>query len=172
MPPTPHLGSMPADSQALAQAVERSRAKLHRKALIGGAVSAVPIPGLDWAVDAAIMSKLLPEISQEFGLSPEQLDTLDPATRDQVEKAVAMVGSVVIGKLLSRQLILRLARTIGMRMGTKQVAKFIPFAGQAIAAGVGYGALRYLGQRHINDCVRVVEQAQRSFYARQTTHTS
>lgn len=171
MPPVTTLGSMPADPQALEQAIERSRAKLHRKALIGGAVSAVPIPGLDWVMDAAILSKLLPEISHEFGLSPEQIDDLDPAMREQVQKAVAMVGSVVIGKLLSRQLILRLARTVGMRMGTKQVAKFIPFAGQAIAAGVGYGALRYLGQRHINDCVQVVEQAQRSFYAQTTGHT-
>lgn len=151
---------MPHDAQALQQAVARSRAKLHRRALMGGAASAVPIPGLDWLVDAAILSKLLPDISQEFGLAPEQLDALDPSMRDQVQKAVAMVGSVLIGRLLTRQMILRLARTVGVRMGTKQVAKFIPFAGQAIAAGVGYGALRYLGQRHINDCVRVVEHAQ------------
>ena len=151
---------MPSDPQDLQHAVERSRAKLHKRALMGAAASAVPIPGLDWAVDAAILSKLLPDISQEFGLAPEQLDALDPSMREQVEKAVSMVGSVLIGKLLTRQMIIRLARTIGVRMGTKQVAKFIPFAGQAIAAAVGYGALRYLGQRHINDCVRVVEHAQ------------
>lgn len=29
-----------------------------------------------------------------------------------------------------------------------------------IAATVGYGALRYLGPRHINDGIRVVEHAQ------------
>ncbi len=171
MPPPNPLGSMPADQQTLAQAIERSRAKLHRRALVGGAVSAVPIPGLDWAVDAAILSKLLPDISHEFGLSPEQIDALDPSVRDQVQKAVSMVGSVFIGKLLTRQMILRLARTVGVRMGTKQVAKFIPFAGQAIAAAVGYGALRYLGQRHINDCIRVVEQAQQSLYTGRTSAT-
>lgn len=156
----PSLGHMPGNAQALRQAVERSRAKLHKRALMGGAASAVPIPGLDWAVDAAILSKLLPDISHEFGLAPEQIEALDPKVREQVQKAVSMVGSVLIGKLLTRQVLLRLARTVGVRMGTKQFAKFIPFAGQAIAAAVGYGALRYLGQRHINDCVRVVEQAQ------------
>lgn len=160
MSEAPSLGHMPADASALQQAVERSRSKLHRRALVGGAVSAVPIPGLDWAVDAAILSKLLPDISQEFGLAPEQLDALDPSTRTQVEKAVSMVGSVLIGKLLTRQMVVRLARSVGVRMGTKQFAKFVPFAGQAIAAAVGYGALRYLGQRHIQDCVRVVEHAQ------------
>ncbi len=156
----PSLGHMPSTELALSQAVQRSRAKLHQRALLAGAASAVPIPGLDWAVDAAILSKLLPDISKEFGLAPQQIDALDPHMRDQVQKAVAMVGSVFIGKLLTRQMILRLARTVGARMGTKQFAKFIPFAGQAIAATVGYGTLRYLGQRHINDCVRVVEHAQ------------
>lgn len=156
----PSLGAMPNTPLALQQAVERSRNKLHKRALIGGAVSAVPIPGLDWAVDAALLSKLLPDISREFGLAPEQIDALDPSMREQVEKAVAMVGSVLIGKLLTQQMIVRMARSVGVRMGAKQFAKFVPFAGQAIAAAVGYGALRYLGQRHINDCVRVVEHAQ------------
>ncbi len=154
------LGHMPRTPAALQQAIERSRAKLHQRALWAGAASAVPVPGLDWAVDAAILSKLLPDISAEFGLAPEQIDALDPTVRDQVQKAVSLVGSVFIGKLLTRQMILRVARTVGARMGAKQFAKFIPFAGQAIAAAVGYGALRYLGQRHINDCARVVEQAQ------------
>ncbi|MGN1055939.1 MAG: hypothetical protein ACI4QS_04390 [Comamonas sp.] len=160
MEQTTSLGAMPSNEEALQQAIQRSRAKLHRRAMVGGAVSAVPIPGLDWAVDAAILSKLLPDISREFGLAPEQIDALDPNVRDQVQKAVAMVGSVVIGKLLTHQVIVRLARSVGVRMGSKQFAKFIPFAGQAIAAAVGYGALRYLGQRHINDCVEVVRQAQ------------
>lgn len=157
----PSMGHMPSDAAALQQAVQRSRRKLHRRALLGGAASAVPIPGLDWAVDAAILSKLLPDISHEFGLSPEQIDALEPSMREHVEKAVSMVGSVLIGKLLTRQMILRLARSVGVRMGTKQFAKFVPFAGQAIAAVVGYGVLRYLGQRHIQDCVQVVEHAQR-----------
>lgn len=159
---TSSLGDMPPTAQALQEAVERSRALLHRNALMAGAASAVPLPGLDWAVDAALLSKLLPKISHEFGLSAEQLDSLDPHTREQVQKAVAMVGSVFIGKLLTRQMVIRIARSIGTRMGAKQFAKFIPFAGQAIAAAVGYAALRYLGQRHINDCVQVVEQAHRS----------
>ena len=156
----PRLGEIPADAQALQETIERCKAKLHKRALVAGAASAIPIPGVDWAVDAAILSKLLPDISQEFGLSPEQLDALDPTLRDQVQRAVAMVGSVVIGKAITQQMILRVARTVGLRLGSKQFAKFIPFAGQVIAATIGYGALRYMGQRHINDCVEVVKQAQ------------
>ena len=154
---------MPRDAQALQAVVDACRAKLHKRALWAGAASAVPIPGVDWAVDAAILSKLLPDISQAFGLAPEQLDALDPTVREQVQKATAMVGSVVIGKLLTQQVILRVARTAGVRLGSKQLLKFIPFAGQAIAAAIGYGAIRYMGQRHINDCVRVVQAAHEKY---------
>lgn len=151
-------GSLPVTPQALSDAIARAKQLLHRNALMAGAASAVPLPGLDWAVDAALLSKLLPRITREFGLSPEQLDSLDPGLRQQVQQAVGTVGSVFIGKLLTRQMVLRLARSVGARMGAKQFAKFIPFAGQAIAAAVGYSALRYLGQRHINDCARVVQR--------------
>ena len=34
-----------------------------------------------------------------------------------------------------------------------------PLAGQAAAAALGYATLRYLGQQHIQDCVRVVQAA-------------
>ena len=155
------MGHMPLTPEALQAAITRSRAKLHKRALMAGAASAVPIPGLDWAVDVTILSKLIPDISHEFGLAPEQLEVLDPTIRDQVENTAAVVGSVFIGKLLTRHMLLRLARMVGTRVGTKQFVKFVPFAGQVIAASVGYGALRYLGQRHINDCARVVEQTQK-----------
>ena len=39
--------------------------------------SAVPVPGLDWAVDAALLSRLIPAINAHFGLTPEQLDRLE-----------------------------------------------------------------------------------------------
>jgi len=122
--------------------------------------SAVPVPGLDWAVDAGMLSKLIPEINREFGLTPQQLDQLDPKKRDQVQKAVTLVGSVLIGKFISRDLILKAATKIGMRLTTKQLAKYVPFAGQIVAATVGYAAIRYLGEEHMKDCIRVAQQAQ------------
>ena len=128
--------------------------------MIAAAASAVPVPGLDWAVDAALLSKLIPEINQEFGLTPSQLDQLDPKKRDQVQKAVTLVGSVLIGKFISRDLILKAVTRIGVRLSTKQLAKYVPFAGQIVAATVGYAAIRYFGEEHMKDCIRVARQAQ------------
>ena len=150
---------MAADDAALEAAVKRSRKLLNKRALVAAAASAVPVPGFDWAVDAALLSKLIPEINKEFGLTPGQLDKLEPKKRDQVQKAVAMVGSVLIGKFISRDLVLKAATKIGMRLTTKQLAKYVPFAGQIVAATVGYAAIRYLGEEHMKDCIRVAKQA-------------
>ena len=152
--------NMAADDTAMQDAVKRSRKLLHKRALLAGAVSAVPVPGLDWAVDAAMLSKLIPEINKEFGLTPQQLDSLSPKKREQVQKAVTIVGSVLIGKLISRDLVIAAATKIGMRLTTKQLAKYVPFAGQIVAATVGYAAIRYLGEEHMKDCIRVAQQAQ------------
>jgi uncharacterized protein (DUF697 family) len=151
---------MAADDPAVAAAVQRSRRLLHRRALVAAAASTVPVPGLDWAVDAALLSRLLPQISSEFGLSAQQLDQLDPEKREKVQKAVALVGSVLIGKLITQELVLRAARTVGVRLTTKQLAKYVPIAGQAVSAAIGYATLRYLGEQHMRDCIRVVQEAQ------------
>ena len=150
---------MALDDTAMQEAVKRSRKLLHKRALLAGAVSAVPVPGLDWAVDAAMLSKLIPEINKEFGLTPQQLDSLTPQKREQVQKAVTMVGSVLIGKLISKELVLAAATQIGLRLTAKQLAKYVPFAGQIVAATVGYATIRYLGEEHMKDCIRVAQKA-------------
>ncbi|MDW5441547.1 hypothetical protein [Polaromonas sp. SM01] len=156
----PSALQMAANDAALQAAVARGRKLLNKRALVAAAASAVPVPGLDWAVDAAMLSKLIPEINREFGLSPQQLDQLAPKKREQVQKAVTLVGSVLIGKFISRDLVMKAATKIGMRLTTKQLAKYVPFAGQIVSAAVGYAAIRYLGEEHMKDCIRVAQQAQ------------
>jgi uncharacterized protein (DUF697 family) len=149
-----------AGDTALTQAVQRARKLLHRRAMVAAAASVVPVPGLDWAVDAALLSKLIPEINTQFGLTPDQLDRLTPHKREQVQKAVTMVGSVLIGKLITKDLVLKAATKVGMRLTTKQLTKYVPLAGQAVSAIMGYTAIRYLGEEHLRDCVRVARSAQ------------
>jgi uncharacterized protein (DUF697 family) len=152
---------MAADDAALASAVRRSRKLLHRRALIAAVASAIPFPGLDWAVDAALLSQLIPQINREFGLTPAQLDQLDPGKREQFQKAASMGGSVLIGKFITRDLIVKMVTKIGLRLTSKELAKFVPLAGQVIASVIGYGAIRYFGEEHMKDCIRVARQAQR-----------
>ncbi|HMA06291.1 MAG TPA: hypothetical protein VKP68_00420, partial [Ramlibacter sp.] len=69
-------------NETLMGAVRRSRKLLNRRALVGAAASVVPVPGLDWAVDAALLSRLVPAINAQFGLTPQQLDRLPARKRE------------------------------------------------------------------------------------------
>lgn len=143
----------------LEEAVRRCRKLLNKRALVAAAASTIPIPGLDWAVDAGIVSRVIPEINKEFGLTPDQIALLPDAKREEVQKALAVVGSVAVGKYITRELVIRLAKVVGTRLTVQQAAKYVPLAGQAVSAIMGYTALRFLGEEHIKDCVRVVKEA-------------
>ena len=150
------------DAMALAQgrpelvdAVQRSRQLLRKRAAVAGVVAAVPFPGLDWAVDAALLTKLLPRINSEFGLAQQQIEQLDAKEKERVQKAIAMIGSVLIGRVVTKTLVLRFARVVGVRLTAAQAAKYVPLAGQLVSGALGYAALRYLGEQHIRDCVKV-----------------
>lgn len=143
----------------LLAAIQRSRRLLNQRALAGAVASAVPVPGFEWLVDAALLSKLIPAISAEFGLTPEQIAALPARKRDQVQKAISVVGSLVIGKFITRDLVIRVSAAIGRRLTMKRAARFVPLGGQALSAMIGYAAIRYLGEQHIRDCVEVCRKA-------------
>jgi hypothetical protein len=148
-----------AGDPALLAAIQRARKLLNRRALAGAAASVVPVPGVDWLVDAALLSKLIPAISLEFGLSPGQIEALPRRKREQVQKAVSVVGSMVIGRFITRDLLINMAAAVSRRMTVKRAARYVPLAGQAVSALIGYTAIRYLGEQHIRDCVEVCKAA-------------
>jgi len=145
---------------ALIAAVQRSRKLIARKALMSAAASAVPLPGVDWMADAALLSRLVPQISAEFGLSLTQIDQLAPHKRERIQKAATTVGALLVGRLVTRDLLITLAKHAGLRLTTKQATKYVPFAGQMVSAALGYAALRALGEQHIKDCVKVARSVQ------------
>jgi uncharacterized protein (DUF697 family) len=146
-------------SAELAQRVARSRKLIANRALVAAAAGAVPLPGLDWAVDAALLSKLIPKINTEFGLHPHQIEQLPLHQRERVQTAIALVGGALLGKLITKSLIINLMKTVGIRLTAAQAAKYVPIAGQAASAALNYAALRWLGEQHIKDCLRVVHEA-------------
>lgn len=147
-------------SAALTAAQARARKLIAKRALIAAAAGAVPLPGLDWAVDAALLSKLIPKINEEFGLAPHQIAKLPTHQRERVQTAITLVGGALLGKLITKSLVLRAMKAVGVRLTAAQVAKFVPLAGQAASAALNYAALRWLGEQHIKDCLRVVQEAQ------------
>ncbi len=143
------------DVQAIAQ---RCRKQVQRSALFAAGVAMVPVPGLDWLTDVGVLVRLLPQISKEFGLSAAQIERLAPDRRIVVYKAISAGGSMLVGKVITRDLVLRLVQMVGVRLTTQQAAKFVPIAGQAVSAALTFTALKYVCEQHIQQCMAVSRQ--------------
>ena len=145
------------DLQAIARAC---RKRVALSALLAAGVAIVPVPGLDWLADIGLLVKLLPEISAAFGLSPEQVERLAPDRRIVVYKAISTGGGMLVGKVVTRELVMTMVRLVGVRLSAQQAAKFVPIAGQAVSAALTYTALRYVCEQHIRQCLAVARQLQ------------
>jgi hypothetical protein len=129
-----------------------------RRALASAGAVLVPLPGADLAADIALLTQLIPAINREFGLTPGQIEDLSPRIKVLVYKAIVAFGGALVGRLITRDLVLQALVRVGMRVTTKTAARLVPIAGQAFAAGISYSAMRLVGESHIRDCRRVVEE--------------
>jgi hypothetical protein len=98
------------------------------------------------------------EISAAFGLSADQVERLSPQRKVVVYKAISAGGSMVLGKLVTREVVMLLLKTVGVRLSTQQAAKFLPVAGQVVSAALTFSALRYVCEQHIQQCESVARQ--------------
>jgi hypothetical protein len=155
--PNQVLLALPRNSVELDEAVKRAKSIVTRRAALASAASLVPVPGLDIAVDIAAIMKLIPAINSEFGLTPDQIDKLSPGKRLMVYKSIVAVGSVMIGKLVTKEIAIAVLKTVGVRMTARQIGKYVPLAGQALSVALGFAAMKYVGHQHIKDCRRVIE---------------
>ncbi len=144
------------DTPEQIEAVARQcRRLVTKRALFGAGVALVPVPGVDWVTDVGILMKLIPEINRAFGLTPEQVERLSPDRRLVVYKAISAGSSLLLGRLLTREVVLQMLRLVGVRLTTQQAAKYVPVAGQAVSALLTFSALKYVCEQHIRQCMEV-----------------
>ena len=72
--------------------------------------------------------------------------------------AITSIGSELIGKLVTKQLVLQVLKRVGIRVATKSVAKYVPILGQALAASISFGAMKVVGNSHVDDCYEVAKR--------------
>ena len=149
------IPTRPEQIDAVARACRRL---VNQRALLAAGVAVVPVPGLDWLADVGVLMKVIPEINRRFGLSNEQIERLAPDRRVVVYKALTAAGSLLAGRLVTRTLLLRSLRVVGVRLTTQQIAKFVPVAGQALSAALTFGALRFVCEQHIRQCMAVARE--------------
>jgi len=138
--------------------VRQCRRMVNKRALVAAGVAVVPIPGVDWITDVAVLLKLIPEINRAFGLTPEQVERLAPDRRLVVYKTISAGSGMLVGRLVTRDLIVKLLKLVGVRLSTQQAAKYVPIAGQAVSAVLTFSSLKFVCEQHIQQCVAVSRQ--------------
>lgn len=155
---TPASPSHAAPLDPVARTAERCRKRVTQRALLAAGVAMVPVPGVDLITDVGLLVKLLPEITTAFGLSPAQVERLAPQRRVVVYKALSSGSSLVLGRIVTRELVLAVLKTVGLRLSTQQAAKYLPVAGQLVSAALTFSALKYVCDQHILQCEAVARQ--------------
>ena len=149
---------VPGTPEQIKAVVRQCRRLVNSRALVAAGVSVVPIPGVDWVTDVAVLVRVLPAINRAFGLTPEQIERLAPDRRVVVYKAISAGGGMLVGRFVTRELVGRLLRVVGVRLSAQQATKFVPIAGQAVSALLTFSALKYVCEQHIQQCVAVSRQ--------------
>lgn len=149
-------------SEAEIEAVrERCREMVRKRALVSAGVAAVPLPGLDVLSDLSTFTLLVEEVNKEFGLSQKQIERLHPRLRVLAYQAAASVGGMLVGKLVTKRLVLVLFKRAGVKIAAKTVAKVVPVAGQVASAAIGFALFRKMGYQHVDACAKVARELQK-----------
>src|SRR5436190_17660621 len=150
---------LPKDDKHLNKAREECRAMVLRRAATSAGASVIPLPGIDIAADVGLLMKLLPAINRKFGLTPEQIEKLEPERRLVVYALINRGGKSLVGRMITKKLVLLALKRVGIRMTARQAAKYLPFAGQIASAFLGFRAMMYIGTSHIDECYQIAKAA-------------
>ena len=138
---------------------DECKSMVTKRAGLSAGAAVLPIPGLDLGADVSLLIEMIPAINKKFGLSPEQIEGLDPQIKRMILIGATSLGNGLIGKWVTQQLVMQMLQRLGVRVATKSVAKFVPFLGQALAASISFGTMKLIGNAHVDDCYAVAKKA-------------
>lgn len=124
------------------------------RSLMSAGAAVVPVPGADIVADIGLLTSLLPDISRRFGLDHAQVEKLEPHMAERALVIAASLGNNVIGRMVTKRLAVGLLRRFGVRIASASVARYVPIIGSGIAATISFGAMKLVGNSHIEDCYR------------------
>lgn len=134
------------------------QALVRRRALLAASVSFVPLPGVDFITDVAVLLNLLPEINARFGLTEGQVERLSPARKAVAYQLMVGAGGLLARRITATRLLGTVLRRVGPRLGVMEATRLVPLVGQGIAAVIAYVALNHLAGKHIDQCAELARQ--------------
>lgn len=143
------------------QELVKSRAK------VSAGMATIPVPFLDVAVDATLLTKLLPEISERFGLIESKADAAHIDSKDDrfnsFKDSILSFGGLVATRGIAKKTF----QGFGGRMLTRQIKKFIPLGGTVVAATMSYMVFKKIAFNHIDECYKLAKKLQKNPKAKQ-----
>ena len=144
----------------LEQVKKECLAMVKRRARVSAGVAIVPVPFFDVAVDASMLTMLLPEISERFGLLKDRQGAIDLESREVHWKELKNRTVDFAGLMATRGIVKKTVQGFGGRIAAKQVTKFIPLGGQLVAGTMGYMIFKKIATDHINECYNLAKGIQ------------
>lgn len=138
------------------QELVKSRAK------VSAGMATIPVPFLDVAVDATLLTKLLPEISERFGLIEKKSDAGSLDNKDARFGSFAESLLSFGGLVFARGVAKKTFQGFGGRIISKQVSKYIPLGGSMVAATMSYMIFKKIAFNHIDECYTLAKRLQQA----------
>ena len=110
-----------------------------------------PIPGLDIAADIALLVKMGDAVAQIYGLTSKQFEYIKRLLGPNAVPGLLAKIAQFAAKYLAREGILMLLKSIAKRTAAKETAKWLPFVGPLIAAGIGWKSTFMLGEQMVDE---------------------
>ena len=146
------------DKKQLERVRAECRKLVTKRSLFSAATGALPGGIAGAASDVVNLKTLLPAINKKFGLDPTQIDELDEQLKEQIAVIGVRLGSTFIGRMITESMILAVLKQVGVRVAAKSAASYIPVVGQAAAAGLSFGMMKLVGNKHVEDCYQLVAE--------------
>lgn len=131
-----------------------------KRAKYSAGAAIIPVPFMDVAIDAGILTQLLPEISARFGLISERESAIDLDAKEVHWNEMKNRAVDFAGLMATRGVVKKTVQGYGGRIVAKQVTKFIPLGGQLVAATMGYMIFKKIANDHINECYKIAKSIQ------------
>jgi uncharacterized protein (DUF697 family) len=122
-----------------------------------------PIPGLDIGVDVTLMLKMSKDVQEIYGLTKEQQEYNSQFINKKNIKTLLTKIAQYGAKYGAKSGIMILLKKAGAKVAIKTTSKWIPFVGQAIAAGIGFKMTSSIGNDMINDAEEIATEILNSF---------
>ncbi|XP_064425526.1 interferon-inducible GTPase 5-like [Latimeria chalumnae] len=132
------LSLPPVSLKVLEEKKKLLEGRLNRIALYSCAVATVPIPGLSFACDTAILATEITFYREQFGLTEKALLQISKKSGKSVDEIKAAIKSpLALSANPGPALLAMLAKYAGGEL-VETVASFIPFIGSLVAGGISY----------------------------------